>query len=142
MMKKQIITGTGSLKAQGPYSLGVSYGNTLYLSAMLPLNKDSEIVSDDIKQQTIQVIDNIESLLESYECDLSHVLKTEVAITDMADYAIVNQVFAIYFLHPYPARSIVQVAALPKGAKIQISATVAFGEVIVEEEDEYCETCD
>lgn len=142
MMKKQIITSDGSLKAQGPYSLGVSYGNTLYLSAILPINQESEIVSDDIKQQTIQVVDNIESILEKYDCDLSHVLRTEVSITDMADYAIINQVFAIYFMHPYPARSIVQVAALPKGAKIQISCTVAFGEIVVEEEDEYCETCD
>lgn len=142
MIKKQSIQGTDGLKAQGPYSMGMRYGDTLYLSAILPIDESSEIVSEDIKKQAIQVVENIERLLEAYDCDLSHVLRTEVSITDMDDYAIINQVFAIYFSHPYPARSIVEVKALPKGAKIQMQCTVAFGDVVVEEDMETCETCD
>lgn len=142
MIKKQAITGMGHMKAQGPYSLGISYDNILYLSAVIPINKDSELVSDDVKQQAIQVVENIETLLEAYDLDLSHILKTDVALTDMDDYPIINQVFAIYFAHPYPARSVVEVKALPKGAKIQIQCTVAFSDIIVEEDMDSCETCD
>ena len=141
MINKQAISGKGGMKAQGPYSIGMSYGNTLYLSAIIPINEASEIVSEDFKKQAIQVVENIESLLEEYDCDLSHVLRAEVSLTDMADYPGLNQVFAIYFAHPYPARSVVEVTALPKGAKLQIQCTVAFGDVIVEEELETCETC-
>lgn len=142
MKRRRVIKVEGGLRAQGPYSLGMSYGNTLFLSAILPLNLDNEIVSDDIKKQTIQVVENIEHVLEQYDIDLSHVLKTNVSITDMDDYPIINQIFAIYFAHPYPARSIVEVSALPKGAKIQIECIVAFGDVEVEEEDDRCESCD
>lgn len=142
MIKKQVVRSSKGPFALGPYSQGISYQNILFLSAMLPLNEDSELVSDDIKKQTLQVIENLESLLEDYDLDLSHVLKTNVSLTDMDDYSVINQVFAIYFSHPYPARSIVEVNRLPKDAKIQMEFTVAFGGVEIDEEEDYCESCD
>lgn len=142
MMNIKSIKPAQGPQALGPYSIGMVHGPTLYLSAILPTDSNQEISTEDIKQQTIQVIDNIESLLEAYDLDLSHVLKTQVSVTDIDDYALINQVFAIYFAHPYPARSLVEVQRLPKGAKIQIECTVAFGDSIVEEETDYCESCD
>lgn len=142
MINKQVIKGTDKINAQGPYSIGISFKDTLFLSAVLPIDENSEIVSDDIKAQTIQVIENIEAILEVHGCDLSHVLKTNVSVSDMNDYAVINQVMAIYFPYPYPARAVVEVSALPKNAKIQMECIVAFEGIEVEQEEELCETCD
>ena len=141
-MKIQSIQPKVGPQALGPYSIGMVHGPVLYLSAIIPIDDNQEIVQGDTKKQAIQVIENIETILEAYDLDLSHVLKTQVSLIDMDDFAQVNQVFAIYFSHPYPARSVVEVNRLPKDARIQIECTVAFGGSTIEEDEEYCDSCD
>lgn len=125
-------------KSAGPYSLGIHVESSpmIYVSGQLA---DDTTLS--IKKQTIQVIDNIEKILESAGSGLSSVVKTTIFLDDMNDFDAMNQVYAIYFSHPYPARSCVEVSALPKGAKIQIEC-VAVAAHYEADYDEDCETCD
>ena len=89
----------------------------------------------------MQVIDNIEILLEEAGSSLSSVVKTTIFLADMNDFDAMNQIYAIYFSHPYPARSCVAVSALPKGAKIQIEC-IATAQGLREKEFEECNNCD
>lgn len=138
ILKKQIKSEQGPQSA-GPYSMGIviSPHNSIYLSGQLPSN-----VEDSIKKQTIQVIENIEFLLEEAGSCLQNVIKTTIYLTDMEDFNAVNQVYAIYFSHPYPARSCVAVSALPKGARIQIECVASVGGIVSVDEDEECLECD
>ncbi len=112
-------------KAIGPYSPGIQLSDFVYLSGMLPVNpKTSQLVADDIKDQTKQVLDNIKALLAETGLDTRHIVKTTVFMDNLKEFEAMNEVYATYFSEPYPARSCVQVAALPKGAKIEIECMV------------------
>lgn len=112
-------------KALGPYSPAVKLGDFVYLSGQIPLNPETnEVVGDSIEEQTHQVMKNIQAVLNSMGLDFRHVVKTTIFCTDLNDFAKLNEVYGSYFEQPYPARSCVQVAALPKGVKLEIECIV------------------
>lgn len=107
----------------GPYSPAVKLGDFVYVSGQLPINEKGEI-DDDIELQTKACLENLKNLLAAQNLELRHVVKTTVFMTNLADFGKLNEIYGQYFEEPYPARSCVQVAALPKGAQVEIEALV------------------
>ena len=119
-MKKMIAT-PDAPAAIGPYSQAIRFGNLIFCSGQIPLEpKSGQMVSDDIADQTRRVLDNISGLLKSEGLSLGDVLKTTIFLTDLGNFQIVNEIYGSYFSNQPPARSTVQVSALPKGAKVEI----------------------
>ena len=115
--------------AIGPYSQAVQAEKTIYVSGQLPVAPATgEFAGEDIKAQTKQSLTNIKNILASAGADMSDVTKTTVLLQDIADYAAMNEVYAEFFTEPYPARAAFQVAALPKGAKVEIEAVAVISE--------------
>ncbi|MGN1343804.1 MAG: RidA family protein [Traorella sp.] len=110
-------------KAIGPYSPAVKLGDFVYVSGQLPINEEGKI-DDTIELQTHACLKNMQNLLATQNLELRHVVKTTVYMTDLTEFNQFNEIYASYFKEPYPARSCVQVAALPKGAKVEIEAFV------------------
>lgn len=113
--------------AIGPYSQAIKSkcGEMIFLSGQVPLDpKTGELVSGDIATMTERVLDNLSAVLEAAGCTFANVVRTTIYLTDLGDFAVVNQTYAKRFRegHPFPARATVQVAALPKGAKVEIDA--------------------
>jgi 2-iminobutanoate/2-iminopropanoate deaminase len=118
---KKIISTSDAPAAIGPYSQAVRSGNFIFCSGQIPLDpKSGEMVSDDIRAQTRRVLDNISGVLKSQGLSLGDVLKTTIFLTDLGNFQMVNEIYGSYFNNQPPARSTVQVSALPKGAKIEI----------------------
>jgi len=111
-------------KAIGPYSPAVKLGDFVYVSGQLPLDIEGKLVEGDIQEQAYQVLKNMEAVLAEMNLEMRHIVKTTVFLTDLSDFNALNEIYATYFSDPYPARSTIQVAALPKGAKIEIEAIV------------------
>lgn len=109
----------------GPYSAAVEGGGFVFCSGQIPLDAAGQMAGYTAPEQARQSLDNLRSLLAAAGLDLSAVVKTTIFLTDLVDFAAVNEVYADYFAEPYPARSTVQVAALPKGAKVEIEAIAA-----------------
>jgi len=120
-MEKKIILTTNAPAPIGPYSQAVLAGNTLYCSGQIALNTEGTLLLDSIEAQTKLVMHNIGELLKASEMDYSHIVKTSIFLTDMGDFAKVNEVYASYFKSNFPARETVQVSALPKGVNVEIS---------------------
>lgn len=121
-MKEAIVTANAPA-AIGPYSQAVKEGELIFVSGQLPVDpKTGEFPSEDIQEQTRQSMENIKSVLHEAGYDMDRVLKTTVYLADIADFAAANEIYAEYFNEPYPARAAFQVAALPKGAKVEIEA--------------------
>jgi 2-iminobutanoate/2-iminopropanoate deaminase len=109
--------------AIGPYSQAIVTGNLIFTSGQIPIDPQTgTIVSSDIERQTKQVLENLKNILEASGSSLSRVIKTTVYIKDMNDFQSINAVYARYFTEPYPARSCVEVARLPKDVLIEIEA--------------------
>lgn len=108
--------------AIGPYSPALTVGQLVFLSGQIPLGPDGAIVDGGIREQTVRVLDNMRGLLAAAGADLSKVAKTTIYLADMADFAVVNEVYASYFAEPYPARATVQVARLPRDVRVEIDA--------------------
>lgn len=107
----------------GPYSQAVRAGNTLYVSGQIALDKDSgRLVEGDVRDHTRTIMASIQSILEAGGASLDDLVKTTVFITDLEDYARVNEAYAEFFPEAGPARSCVQVSGLPRGAPIEIEA--------------------
>jgi reactive intermediate/imine deaminase len=114
-------------QAIGTYSQAVRAGNTVYLSGQIPLDpKSGELVAGDMEAQVRRVFDNLRAVAIASGGDLSHVVKLNVFLTDLAHFALVNRVMAEYFQQPYPARAAVGVAALPRGAAVEMDAILAL----------------
>ncbi len=112
-------------KAIGPYSPAVKLGDFVYLSGQLPIDPlTNQLVSGDIYEQTYQVLRNMEAVLQEMNLELRHVVKTTVYVTDLNDFSKFNEIYATVFQDPYPARTTVQVAALPLGAMVEVEALV------------------
>jgi len=119
MTKTAIIS--DKAKAVGPYSLGIASGNYVHFSGQIPLDAMSgKIVDGDIAAQTEQVFDNLETVLQAAGLTMNNVIKMTVFLTDMGDFAAVNEVYKSHVSEPYPARSAIGVAALPLGADVEI----------------------
>lgn len=123
-MFSKVIEPKNGPAAIGPYSPAIKLGDFVYVSGQLPVNEAGEIVSDSIEEQTRQCIKNIENVLAGANLKLHHVMKTTIFMSDLSEFVKMNEVYAECFAQPYPARSCVQVAALPKGAKIEIECLV------------------
>jgi 2-iminobutanoate/2-iminopropanoate deaminase len=120
---KKIISTREAPAAVGPYSQAVRVGSTIYCAGQIPLDpKSSQIVSKDISEQTRRVLDNINAILKAEGLSFENIVKTTIFLTDLADFQIMNEIYASYFKQAPPARSTVQVAALPKAARIEIEA--------------------
>ena len=118
---KKIISTSEAPAAIGPYSQAVRSGNFLFCSGQIPLDpKSGQIVSGDIATQTRRVLDNIGAVLKAEGLTFENIVKTTIFLTDLGDFQTVNETYGSYFKQQPPARSTVQVAALPKGAKIEI----------------------
>lgn len=123
---KKIIQTEKAPKAIGPYSQAVGIGNLIFTAGQIGLNPQTgELVGDDIESQTRQVLTNLKHILEAAGSDLNYVVKTTVFLQDMADFPRMNAVYAEFFPENPPARSTIAVAALPKGARVEIEA-IAF----------------
>ena len=118
---KKIIATKNAPGAIGPYSQGVDCGNFVFTSGQIPLDPATgEIVGTDIKAQTHQALKNLKAVLEEAGLTMANVVKTTVFLQNMGDFAEMNAVYSGYFEGDYPARSAVQVGALPKGALVEI----------------------
>lgn len=120
---KKLIASPDAPEAVGPYSQAIAAGDLLFCAGQIPLAPDTgALVGGDVAAQADQVLKNIEAVLHANKMTFANVVKTTVFLTDLADFAKMNEVYAKYFTHPFPARSTVQVAALPKGANVEIEA--------------------
>ncbi|MBK9322687.1 MAG: RidA family protein [Bdellovibrionaceae bacterium] len=118
---KKIITTDQAPKAIGPYSQAVQMGSFLFCSGQIPIDpKTNEVFTGDIKVQTEMVMKNIEGVLKAADLSFANIVKTTIFITNMQDFAAVNEVYAKSFTAEPPARSTVAVAALPKGVNVEI----------------------
>jgi 2-iminobutanoate/2-iminopropanoate deaminase len=121
------VSTSGAPRAIGPYSQGIRAGGFLFTAGQVGFDPASgELVDGGISEQTERVLQNIRSILESAGADLSQVVKTTVFLVDMADFAAMNEVYARVFGDHRPARSTVAVAALPRGARVEIEAVAAL----------------
>jgi 2-iminobutanoate/2-iminopropanoate deaminase len=127
MPKKIIIRPAKAAPAVGPYNHAVRVGDLLFCSGQIPLDPASgTLVTGDIKAQAERVLENIKLILEDQQLTFANVVKSTVFLTSMADFAGMNEVYARYFAADFPARSTVQVAALPKGAIVEIEVVAHF----------------
>ena len=120
-MNKQIISPVNSPAPIGPYSKAVLAGNTLYTSGNIALDEAGNLYQGDIRIETKMVMDNLSKLLKEANMNFSNVVKASIFIIDMNDFAAINETYASYFASDYPARETVQVARLPKDARVEIS---------------------
>ncbi len=124
-MGKHTINTDRAPRAIGTYSQAVRCGDTIYLSGQIPLVPATmELVMGGIEVQIRQVFDNLQAVAQAAGGDLSDVVKLTVYLTDLGNFAQVNETMAKYFAEPYPARAAIGVAALPKGAEIEMDAVV------------------
>lgn len=121
--KREIIATPHAPAAIGPYSQAVQIGDLIYTAGQIPLVPETgKLVEGGIEEQTQQVLQNLSQILEAGGSNLAHVIKTTIFVTDLADFAALNKVYGSFFAGDPPARSTVQVAALPLGAKVEIEA--------------------
>ena len=121
-MIKTIIYSEKAPAPIGPYSQAVKSGNTLYVSGQIPLDVEtSKFITDDIANETSQVMKNIGAILNAAKMDFSNVVKCSIFVTDMNNFSIVNSSYEKYFDNEPPARETVEVSALPKGVHVEIS---------------------
>ena len=117
---KDVVQTPDAPAAIGPFSQAVTFGNLVVTSGQIPLRPDGSLVEGDITAQTRQVLDNLVAVLAAAGTDLARVVKTTVFLADMNEFAAMNAVYAEYFQAPYPARSTVQVARLPRDVRVEI----------------------
>lgn len=128
-MSKSVIQTNQAPSAIGTYSQAVKAGNTVYLSGQIPLVPDTmEMVSEDFEAQAVQVFENIKAVVQAAGGTTANLVKVNIFLIDLGQFAKVNEIMARYFNEPYPARAAVQVSALPKGAQIEIDAVMVLPE--------------
>lgn len=127
MSNRAIIATQSAPQAIGPYSQAIKVGNTVWISGQIPLDPSSmTLVEGDISAEAEQVFQNLKAVAEASGGTLNDAVKINISLTDLGDFDAVNAVMASYLEEPYPARACVQVAALPKGAHIEIEAVLAL----------------
>jgi len=127
-MSREIIRTDKAPQAIGTYSQAVKVGSTVYLSGQIPLVPETmELVDGDMEAQIRRVFDNLRAVAEAAGGGLADVAKLNVFLTDLGHFPLVNQVMAEYFAEPYPARAAIGVAALPKGAAVEMDAVMELG---------------
>jgi reactive intermediate/imine deaminase len=126
-MSKKIIATADAPAAIGPYSQAVQAGNTVYLSGQIGLDTATMQMAEGIDAQTARVFDNLKAVAAAAGGSLADAVKVNIYVTDLANFAKVNDAMAQAFSQPYPARATVQVAALPRGALVEIDAVLVLG---------------
>ncbi len=130
MIKEEVRSGKAP-KAIGPYSQAVKIGRYVFLSGQIPIDPfNGELVAGGVGEQTRQVLKNLQAVAEEAGAGMRDVLKTTVYLTDLSTFSEMNAVYAEFFTEPYPARATVGVAALPKGAAVEIEAVVVISDDI------------
>ena len=120
---KQVIHTDSAPAAIGPYSQAIQIGDLLFVSGQVPIDPSTgAIVEGDVKAQAQQSLNNLKAILNAAGTNMGAVVKTTVFLADMNDFAVMNEVYAQFFQEPFPARSAVQAARLPKDAKVEIEA--------------------
>jgi reactive intermediate/imine deaminase len=126
-MKRQIIQTSAAPKAIGPYSQAVRTGDTVYVSGQIPLDPVSgQLVSGDIEAEVRRVFDNLTAIAQAAGGSLADVVKLSVFLTDLSHFPKVNEIMATYFSEPYPARAAIGVAALPRGARVEMECVLSL----------------
>lgn len=124
-MSKTVVSTPDAPAAIGPYSQAVQVGKTVYLSGQIPLEPATgELVAGDIVAQATQSFTNLKAVAEAAGGSLAHCVKLTLFLTDLSEFAAVNEVMTQFIQEPYPARSTIQVAALPKGARFEVEAVM------------------
>ena len=127
MSNRAVISSPAAPAALGPYSQAIKVGNTVWVSGQIPLDPDTmELVTGDITQQAKRVFKNLSAVAEAAGGSLNDAVKVNISLTNLADFAAVNEVMASFFEEPYPARACVQVAALPKAVDIEVEMIMAL----------------
>jgi 2-iminobutanoate/2-iminopropanoate deaminase len=126
MAGRREIRSKAAPQALGPYSQGVQAGHLLFVSGQIGLEPSSgALVDGGVVPQTVQVLDNLLAVVQAAGFGSQDIVKTTIYLTDLGDFSAVNEVYGRYFEEPYPARATVEVAALPKGASVEIDAIAA-----------------
>jgi reactive intermediate/imine deaminase len=126
-MSKRIISTAAAPPAIGPYSQAVRVGDTIWVSGQIPLDPvTKELVAGDIEAQVRRVFDNLKAIVTAAGASFDDVVKATIFLIDLSHFALVNKVMAEYFREPYPARAAVGVAALPRGAQVEVECIVAL----------------
>ena len=124
---KTIIQPAKSAPAVGPYNHAVGAGDLLFCAGQIPLDPATgQLVPGDIKAQTQRVLENVKAILDDQNLTFANVVKSTVFLTNLADFAAMNEVYAKYFTADFPARSTIQVAALPRGASVEIEVVANY----------------
>jgi len=126
-MKREAIHTDAAPEAIGTYSQAVRAGSTVYLSGQIPLNPQTmELVDDSMDAQVRQVFDNLKAVATASGGDMNQIAKLSVFLTDLSHFPLVNEIMAQYFVKPYPARAAIGVAALHKGAAVEMDAVLVL----------------
>ena len=126
-MSRRIIATASAPAAIGPYSQAVQAGSTVYLSGQIGLDPASMQMAEGIDAQIVRVFDNLKAVAAASGGSLADAVKVNIYVTDLANFARVNDAMAQHFSQPYPARATVQVAALPRGALVEVDAVLVIG---------------
>jgi len=128
MPTKSVIRPAQAAPPVGPYSHGVRFGDLLFCSGQIPIDpaNPSAPIAGDIRAQTHRVLQNVKAILDDQGLAFGNVVKSTVFLTNLADFAAMNEVYAHYFVADFPARSTVQVAALPRGASVEIETIAHY----------------
>ncbi len=128
-MSKSVIHTDKAPQAIGTYSQAIKCGTTVYLSGQIPLVPETmQVISEDFTEQAHQVFKNVQAVCEAAGGAMDHLAKVNIFLTDLSNFAMVNEIMSLYFGQPYPARAAVQVSALPKGVQIEIDGVMELPE--------------
>jgi len=129
MLQKKIIQPAKSPAAVGPYNHAVRVGDLLFCAGQIPIDPaNGNLVSGDIKVQTQRVLENVKTILDDQKLTFANVVKSTVFLTNLGDFVAMNEVYAKYFTTDFPARSTIQVSALPRGAAVE---SIHYGSIAV-----------
>ncbi|MCK2043434.1 RidA family protein [Chromohalobacter sp. TMW 2.2308] len=129
MSNKAVINTEQAPAAIGPYSQAIKAGNTVYMSGQIPLDpKTMELVSQDFEAQARQVFTNLQAVCHEAAGSMQDIVKLNIYLTDLSNFAVVNKIMEEYFQTPYPARAAVGVKELPKGSQVEAEAVMVIGD--------------
>jgi len=125
-MSRSVINTDKAPAAIGTYSQAIKAGNTVYMSGQIPLDPKSMELVEGFEAQTVQVFENLKAVAEAAGGSLKDIVKLNIFLTDLANFATVNEVMSRYFQQPYPARAAIGITALPKGAQVEMDAIMVL----------------
>ncbi|CDZ95035.1 RidA family protein [Pseudomonas saudiphocaensis] len=125
-MTRTVITSDKAPAAIGPYSQAIKAGNTVYMSGQIPLDPKTMELVEGFEAQTVQVFENLKSVAEAAGGSLANIVKLNIFLTDLGNFAAVNEVMTRYFQAPYPARAAIGISALPKGSLVEMDAILVL----------------